>query len=76
MVNPEFLHADVKSFRRLVRNCVSMLAVGMAAFNSWTDFSLRDQQPRAIRFPVLSTADSFQSSVTDSTIIAKCCDVP
>ena len=42
----------------------------MAAFKSWTDFSLWDQQPRAIRLLVLSTADSFQSSITPSIIIA------
>ena len=39
-------------------------------FNSWTVFSLRDQQPRAIHLPALSTADSFRSSVTRSTIVA------
>ena len=42
----------------------------MSAFDSWTDFSLWDQQPRVIRLPVLSTVDSFRSSVTCSTIVA------
>ena len=69
LVNPEFLHADVQSFKRLDRNCDAMLVVRMAAFNSLTAFSPRDQQPRAIRLPVLNTEDYFRSSVTRSTIV-------
>ena len=33
---------DVQRFKRLDRNCVAMLVVGMAAFNSWTAWPLRN----------------------------------
>ena len=46
-----------------------MLVVGMPAFNSWRVFSLRYQQPRAIRLRVLSTLDGFRSSVTRSNSV-------
>ena len=58
--NPEILHTDVQRFKRLGHTFVSMLVVGMAAFNSWIVSSLLDHQPRAIRLPVLSTADSYR----------------
>ena len=64
LANPEFLHAGIQSLKSLDRNCAAMLIVGMGAFNSWTVFSLRDQQPSAIRLPVLSTADNIRLSVT------------
>ena len=70
LVNPELLHADAQSFKRLDRNCVAMLVVGMAAFNSWTACYLRDKHLWAIRLPALSTGDSFRSSATRSTIAA------
>ena len=49
---------------------VGMLVVRMAAFKFLTVFYLRGQQPRAIRLEVLSTADSFRSSVIRNTIVA------
>ena len=38
LVNLEFLHADVQSFKRFDRNCAAKLVTGMAAFNSRTVF--------------------------------------
>ena len=51
MFRLKFLHGDAQRFKCLDRNCVAMLVVGMAAFNSCTVFSLRDQQPRTIILP-------------------------
>ena len=69
-VNLKFIQVDAKRFMHLDRTFVVIRVVGVAVFNSWSDFYLRDQQPRALRLKLLRTADGFRSSITRSTIVA------